>query len=215
MRASCSCTAISPGRSVAPRAGPSTRVSPDRIRVRRSPPCWERGASALRGRDGCASTPPETPGRATSPATASRPSSSPRTSTSTSGRPWQGCLFDEDEHTHQWLFEGVATYLSWQALLHEGGAKRADLAENLRYYGAERGDLAPLRAHEREGGGDRLYARWHLAVRSLASRATGHDRSLLRFCRAVARRTPWRRAFAESFGVGVEPFYAAFERSRR
>ena len=101
---------------------------------------------------------------------------------------WQaenGCLFDESDHTHQWLFEGVAAYMPWQALIRHGDATRAELAENLRFYGARRGDLAPLRAHEREGGDARLYAKWQLAVRRLTSH------SLLRFCRAIGRKHAW------------------------
>jgi len=127
---------------------------------------------------------------------------------------WQaehGCYFDEGEHTHQWLFEGVATHLSWRALTKLGGEPEASVRENLRFYRADRPGLSPLRAHEREGGDDVLYAKWHLAVRRLVARLASGDRSLLRFCRAVARDTPWRGAFAESFGIGVEAFYAAFE----
>jgi hypothetical protein len=130
---------------------------------------------------------------------------------------WQaenGCYFEEDDHTHQWLFEGIATYLSWRALTEMGGEPEASVRENLRFYRAGRAGLPPLLAHEREGGSDSaLYAKWHLAVRRLValSRAAG-DRSLLRFCRAVARGSPWRRAFADSFGVSVKGFYRAFER---
>lgn len=130
---------------------------------------------------------------------------------------WQaenGCLFDESDHTHQWLFEGVAAYLPWQALIRHGDATRAELAENLRFYGARRGDLAPLRAHEREGGDARLYAKWQLAVRRLTSHAAGGDRSLLRFCRAIGRKHAWHSAFRAAFGIRVEAFYAAFERKR-
>ena len=145
-------------------------------------------------------------------ATAARPSCSPRTSTRTSGRP-NRCNYDVDAHTHQWLFEGAATYLSWQALLRQGDLTREDLGEYVDFYRPRRSGLAPLRDHEGEGGDDDLYAKWHLAVRELASGAPGGDRSLLRFCRDVGGGTPWREAFADAFGVGVDPFYARFERS--
>ena len=124
----------------------------------------------------------------------------------------QGCYLGEDKHTHQWLFEGIAEYLSWQALLRHGGLTRADLGEYLRYTRAEHRDAATLRSHESEGDGD-LYGRWHLAVRRLTARAPDADRSLLRFCRSVGRGEDWRPAFTKAFGIRVDAFYASFDRT--
>ncbi len=90
----------------------------------------------------------------------------------------QGCDFDEDKHTHQWLFEGVATYLSWQALLHEGRAKRAALAENVRYTApsvatsprcARTSARAAATACTR--GGTSRCARWRAAPRARMARS--------------------------------------------
>lgn len=119
----------------------------------------------------------------------------------------RGCLPGPGKHRYLWLVEGAAVHLSWRAAVAGGRASDADtLAFSRRWL---KPGLQPLPYYERRGGGgDSEYAFWHLAVRRLV--ADRGDRALIDFCDRVAAGSPWRAAFASSFGVTPQRFYASF-----
>ena len=130
-----------------------------------------------------------------------------------------GCLPERGEQHYRWLLEGMASHVAWRALSARGRATEARVRQRIRLDGAFEADREPLRRYEREGGRTPQYALWHLAVRELvrdAVRAGGTpasrpERSLGRFCRRVGKGSPWRKAFARSFGLPVDRFYARFQ----
>ena len=72
--------------------------------------------------------------------------------------------------------------------------------------------MGDLRDYERSGAGDgdRVYARWHLAVRDLLRRARRRPKAIRDFCTAVGDGTAWRTAFDAAFGLPVKDFYRTF-----
>jgi hypothetical protein len=134
-----------------------------------------------------------------------------------------GCLPAPRGQHYRWLIEGMATEVAWRALERARRATEAGVKRAIRADGPLDPGLYPLWRYEREDGRDHEYALWHVAVRSLmrdVARARAAPRarpelSLLRFCRRVATGEPWRLAFARSFGVSLERFYARFEAARR
>lgn len=134
-----------------------------------------------------------------------------------------GCLPPPREQHYRWLIEGMVTEVAWRALEQARRATGAGVRRAIRADAPLDPDLYPLWRYEREDGRDREYALWHLAVRSLMHEVEGAESvlqappelSLLRFCRRVATGEPWRLAFARSFGVSLETFYARFESARR
>lgn len=134
-----------------------------------------------------------------------------------------GCLPEQGDQNYRWLLEGMADHIAWRALVRAGRATEARVEREIRRDGGLARDLGPLRHYERDDGRDREYALWHLAVRRLvhAAAAAGAAPSsrpevaLIRFCKRVGRGQPWRDAFARSFGLRLDRFYADFERARR
>jgi hypothetical protein len=133
-----------------------------------------------------------------------------------------GCLHSPSGERFRWLMEGMAEDVAWQALVAAHRTRDAHVVREIRENGAFDRNLEPLQAYETDGGRDPEYALWHLAVRRLlheavASRATPARRpelALRHFCDRVGAGRRWRAAFARSFGVSVDRFYARFERRR-
>jgi hypothetical protein len=133
-----------------------------------------------------------------------------------------GCLHSPSGGTFRWLMEGMAEDVSWQALVAAHRTTNAHVAREIRDSGAFDKNLEPLQAYETAGGRDPEYALWHLAVRRLLREAVAFrttparrpELALRRFCDRVGAGRPWRAAFARSFGVSVDRFYARFERER-
>jgi hypothetical protein len=133
-----------------------------------------------------------------------------------------GCLRSPAKERFRWVLEGMADTIAWRALVEGDRITERRVAREIREDGAYDRNLEPLRRYETEGGRDPEYALWHLAVRRLltgavASRAAPARRpelSLRKFCDGIAARQPWRSAFARSFGLSVDRFYAAFEAAR-
>ena len=130
-----------------------------------------------------------------------------------------GCLHSPLGERYRWMIEGMAEEVSWQALVAGHDVTRASVDRRIREDGALDSNLEPLQRYETDGGRDPEYALWHLAVRHLLARAVaagaapaGRPELALRgFCGRVAARTPWRVAFARSFGIPVRRFYGVFE----
>ena len=134
-----------------------------------------------------------------------------------------GCLDSPAGERFHWLIEGMAEEVSWRALAAAHRTTERRIEREIRQAGAFDPNLEPLRSYETEGGRDPEYALWHLAVRRLLDeavasgtvRATRPELALRRFCEGVAEGQPWRAAFARSFGLPVDGFYASFEAMRR
>ena len=134
-----------------------------------------------------------------------------------------GCLPNDAHRHYRWIIEGMAEEVSWQSLVAAHRATEARVMRQIRGDGALDPNLEPLRAYEHDGGRDPEYALWHLAVRRLlveaASRglapANRPELALRHFCVRVGAGAWWRTAFARSFGLPVDDFYAQFERTRR
>lgn len=125
-----------------------------------------------------------------------------------------GCAPDPDEHQYRWLTEGMAMHVAWQALVDAGRASDAAVEQRIRAWGAFDPDLRRLGRYETPGpSGDREYALWHLAVRTLM--VNRQPLALRAFCARAGAGTPWKTAFRAAFGLPVERFYREFERSRR
>jgi hypothetical protein len=135
-----------------------------------------------------------------------------------------GCLPERgDREQYRWIFEGMATDLAWRALIAGGRATRARSRRTVRTDGAFDPNLEPLPRYERDNGREPEYALWHAAIERLlreavAARAAPAARpeiALRRFCAGVGAGRPWRAAFARSFGLSLDTFYARFEAARR
>ena len=138
---------------------------------------------------------------------------------------WQselGCLPSGEQRRYRWLVEGMASGIAWRALVQARRATPAGVARRIRREGDFDANRRPLRAYEREGGRPPQYALWHLAIRALLRGATRNgaapqarpEVALRGFCRQVGEGTPWRTAFARSFGLPPAGFYARFEAVR-
>ena len=133
-----------------------------------------------------------------------------------------GCLRSPSGESFRWLMEGMAEDVSWRALVAAHRTSEARIERTIRGDGAFDKNLEPLQTYETEGGRDPEYALWHLAVMRLLGQAVASgaaparrpEVSLRRFCDRVGAGHPWRVAFARSFGVPLERFYARFERER-
>jgi hypothetical protein len=133
-----------------------------------------------------------------------------------------GCLRSPVGERFRWLMEGMAETISWRALAPHRRFDDRRIEREIRQNGALDRNLEPLRRYETDGGRDPEYALWHLAVRQLLSRAVASgnapagrpELALGRFCERIADRQPWRSAFARSFGLSVDRFYAVFEVER-
>jgi hypothetical protein len=129
-----------------------------------------------------------------------------------------GCLHSPLDERYRWLSEGMAEEISWRALVAAHVVTGASVERRIRQDGALDSNLEPLPRYERDGGRDPEYALWHVAVMHLLARAvtTGaapparRELALRSFCDRVAARQPWRQAFARSFGLPLERFYAEF-----
>jgi hypothetical protein len=133
-----------------------------------------------------------------------------------------GCLSSPAGERFHWILEGMAEEISWRAMVAGRRATERRIEREIRGEGAFDPNLDPLRSYETEGGRDPEYALWHLAVRRLldeavaagTTRAHHPELALRRFCDRIAVRQPWRAAFARSFGLSVDRFYASFEAMR-
>jgi hypothetical protein len=133
-----------------------------------------------------------------------------------------GCLHGRSGDHFRWVVEGMAELVSWRALVAAGDATERRIEREIRGDGAFDPNLEPLRAYESQGGRDPEYALWHFAARRLLARtvaegaapATRPERAMRRFCDRIAAGMPWRSAFARSFGLSTDRFYARFERDR-
>jgi hypothetical protein len=130
-----------------------------------------------------------------------------------------GCLPSGGEQRYHWIVEGMATHIAWRALVAGGQAGDAHVRTAIRRDGAFDPQSEPLRHYERGGGRTAQYSRWHAAIRSLmrtavatgAAPAAVPEVSLRVFCERVGAGVAWRTAFARSFGLSLEEFYARFE----
>ena len=133
-----------------------------------------------------------------------------------------GCLRSPVGERFRWVVEGMAETIAWRSMVSAGAIGEQRITAEIRENGAFDLNLRPLRSYETDGGRDPEYALWHLAVRQLISTAVvtraaparRPELVLRRFCERVAAGQPWRSAFARSFGVSVDRFYAAFEARR-
>jgi hypothetical protein len=134
-----------------------------------------------------------------------------------------GCLPPPRGQQYRWIFEGMASEVAWRALVVAGRATEARVERTILRDGALDPNLEPLASYERDGGRDAEYALWHLAIRRLLRGAVARgavqrarpELALRHFCARVGRDQPWRVAFARSFGLPVDRFYASFEAARR
>jgi hypothetical protein len=134
-----------------------------------------------------------------------------------------GCLHSPSGEHFRWLMEGSAEEVGWRALVAAHRTTADHIAREIRSEGAFDSNLEPLHRYETEGGRDPEYALWHMAVRRLLARAVAAgavsarhpERALGRFCEQVGAGRPWRGAFARSFGLSVDRFYASFEAARK
>jgi hypothetical protein len=133
-----------------------------------------------------------------------------------------GCLQSPVGERFRWVLEGMAETIAWRALAATGAITDRRIAVEIREDGAFDRNLQPLRNYETEGGRDPEYALWHLAVRRLLAEAVASgaatrgrpELSLRAFCERIAAEQPWRSAFAHSFGMSVDRFYAVFGAER-
>lgn len=133
-----------------------------------------------------------------------------------------GCLPTGDARDYRWLVEGMATDLAWRALVRAGRVTETRVRRTIRRERPFDPSSRPLPVYEREGGRPPQYALWHLAVRfALDEAVKAHvaprsrpELALRAFCERVGAGTPWRRAFAASFGLAPVAFYARFEATR-
>jgi hypothetical protein len=124
-----------------------------------------------------------------------------------------GCLPSRDER-YEWLVEGMATYVAWRALEEAGLVTATQVRRAIRLDGAFDSGSGPLRDYERKGGRTPQYALWHAAIHSLLHDTGRTDTALRAFCERVGAGSPWRSAFARTFGTTVDEFYAEFEAAR-
>ena len=124
-----------------------------------------------------------------------------------------GCLTRRDER-YEWMVEGMATYVAWRALAEAGLVTEARVRQAIRRDGAFDSGSGPLRDYEQKGGRTPQYALWHAAIRSLLQSTGSSDAALRAFCERVGAGSPWRSAFARTFGTTVDEFYAEFEAAR-
>ncbi len=124
-----------------------------------------------------------------------------------------GCLPSPWHKEYDWWIEGSAAYIGWETDIASGDLDRAWVDALLNDMRADP-DLGPLSSYERGVDGDPSYALGYQAVEQLVER-TGSIGSLNDFCRSVGQSTPWQTAFAETFGIELNDFYAAFEASRQ
>ena len=134
-----------------------------------------------------------------------------------------GCLPGNARRHYRWIVEGMAEAVSWRALAAAHRVTGARILRRIHGDGAFDPNLEPLRRYEHDGGRDPEYALWHLAVLRLLHESVAHglaparrpELALRHFCDRVGAGAWWRAAFARSFGLSVDAFYARFERSRR
>jgi hypothetical protein len=134
-----------------------------------------------------------------------------------------GCLPTTQDRHYRWLLEGMASDIAWQALVRAGRVSEARVVRTIRKDRPLSSGLGPLRDYELQDGRDHEYALWHLAVRRLLRVAVGDDAvpasrpelGLRRFCERVGHGQQWHIAFARSFGLPLDRFYAGFEADRR
>ena len=124
-----------------------------------------------------------------------------------------GCLPSRDER-YEWIVEGMATHVAWRALEEAGLVTAARVRRTIRLDGAFDAGSGPLRDYERKGGRTPQYALWHAAIRLLLHDSRRTDVALRAFCARVGAGSPWRSAFARTFGMTVDEFYAEFEAAR-
>lgn len=122
-----------------------------------------------------------------------------------------GCLPSPWRKDYQWWIEGSAAYIGWETAIASGALDRAWVDALLNDMRADP-DLGSLASYERSIDGNAAYALGYQAVEQLVDR-TGSVGSLNDFCRSVGSGTPWRTAFADTFGIELNDFYASFEAS--
>jgi hypothetical protein len=123
-----------------------------------------------------------------------------------------GCIPSPWRKDYQWLIEGSAAYIGWETAIASGDLDRA-WVDALLHNMHDDPSLGSLTSYERSIDGDAAYALGYQAVEQLVDR-TGSVRSLNDFCPSVGSGTRWRTAFAQTFGIELNEFYAAFEGSR-
>jgi len=125
-----------------------------------------------------------------------------------------GCYRDTGDHEWQWLFEGTAVQLAFAALVEVGIVSADEVELAVWEYRGLQVDNGTLRDYERssDAAGD-AYGLFHLGARVLAERAES-PAAFADFCRATGRDVPWRKAFAEHFGITVAELYDTVEAER-
>src|SRR5262249_38666878 len=122
-----------------------------------------------------------------------------------------------DDASPAWLIEGMAEYLSYQAVIDRGLARARAVADYQAWAVADGGDGLELKRVEALGAfqsaGGPIYPLSYLAIQYLVEDGSVGD--LDRYFRAVGAGQDWRSAFEDVFGRDVDTFYAAFDRWRR
>jgi hypothetical protein len=113
-----------------------------------------------------------------------------------------------------WLAEGSAQYFAHLAIVREGLGRlddvRAEWIRRTKTSTTSLADLATLRGQRESASPYDVY--------TLATEHLLRDRSptlVLGYYEAIARGTPWRDAFASTFGRSIDAFVAEFELYRR
>ncbi len=130
---------------------------------------------------------------------------------------WQmelGCHRSAEEHRWQWLFEGMADQLAFDALERAGLITDAQIADRIRTLGGldtGLGDLSDFETPQERTAN--AYPLFHLGARVLA-RSGADVRDFAEFCRAEAGAADWRTTFATAFGIPVDTLYAEVRQER-
>ncbi|HEY7032459.1 MAG TPA: collagenase [Thermomicrobiales bacterium] len=121
-----------------------------------------------------------------------------------------------DDAAPAWLHEGMAEYLSYQAVIERGLVRARAVADYQAWAVAQADEgldlktVESLRAFQSAEGP--IYPLSYLAIAYLVE--DGNTRDLDRFFRTVGEGADWRSAFAAVFGRDVDAFYEAFARWR-
>jgi hypothetical protein len=115
-----------------------------------------------------------------------------------------------------WLIEGMAEYLSYQAVIERGLVPDRAVADYQTWAVAQDGDGLDLKSveslHAFQSAGGPIYPLSYLAITFLIDH--GSTSNLDRYFREIGGGADWRSAFADVFGRDVDSFYEAFARWR-
>ena len=129
---------------------------------------------------------------------------------------WQievGCI---NTQVPSWMTEGMAEYLSFQAVQRRGGLISDDQRRRYEYYGASGvPSSATLQSMETRTGMFKHAGSYSLANLGFQQLLKSQRAEAMReFCVDVAGGKAWQASFAARFGQAPETFYSTFEATR-